>query len=60
MINKGRDYFQYNSGKPVYVISLLTSQLRTSSREVAYKIHRPISSPQNYRPSQLFTDDIRW
>ena len=29
LINKGREFFQYNSGDLVYIISPLTSQLRT-------------------------------
>ena len=32
LLNKDREYFQYNSGDLVYIISPLTSQLRTSSR----------------------------
>ena len=37
LMNKDRDYFQYNSGDLVYIISPLTSQLRTASRKVAIK-----------------------
>ena len=37
MINKERNFFQYNSVDVVYIISPLTSQLRTSSRKVAIK-----------------------
>ena len=37
MINKDRIFFQCNSGDLVYIISPLTSQLRTSSRKVAIK-----------------------
>ena len=37
MINKDRNFCQYNSGDLVYIISLLTSQLQTSSRKVATK-----------------------
>ena len=37
MINKDRSLFQYNSRDLVYIISPLTSQLRTSSRKVAIK-----------------------
>ena len=37
LINKDRDYFQYNSGDIVYIISSLTSQLRTASRKVTIK-----------------------
>ena len=36
-MNKDRDYFQYNSGDLVYIISPLTSQLRTASRKVTIK-----------------------
>ena len=35
LLNKDREYFQYNSGDLVYLISPLTTQLRTSSRKVA-------------------------
>ena len=37
LMNKDRDYFQYNSGYLVYIISPLTSQLRTASRKVTIK-----------------------
>ena len=52
LLNKDREYFQYNSGDLVYLISPLTSQLRTSSRKfgvnyvgplVVYKIVDPHS-----------------
>ena len=36
-MNKDRDYFQYNSGDLVYIISPLTSQLRTTSRKITIK-----------------------
>ena len=42
MINKDRDYFQYNSGDFVFIISPLTSQLRTASRKVAIKYIGPL------------------
>ena len=35
LINKGREYFQYNPGDLVYLISPLTTQLRTNSRKVS-------------------------
>ena len=41
-INKDRIFFQYNSGDLVYIISPLTSQLRTSSRKVAIKYIGPL------------------
>ena len=37
LIKKDRDNFQYNSGDLVYIISSLTSQLRTASRKVSIK-----------------------
>ena len=42
MINKDRNFFQYNSGDIVYIISPLTSQLRTSYRKVAIKYVGPL------------------
>ena len=53
MINKDQRFFQYNSGDLLYIISPLTSQLRTSSRKVVIKyigplvIHK-ITDPHNY------------
>ena len=52
-LNKDRKYFQYNSGDLVYLISLLTTQLRTSSRKVAINYVGPlvvykIVDPHNY------------
>ena len=37
MINKDRAFFQYNSGDLVYITSVLTSQLCTTSRKIAIK-----------------------
>ena len=37
MINKNHKDFQYNIGDLVYIISPLTSQLRTNSRKVTIK-----------------------
>ena len=53
MINKNHKYIQYTSGDLVYIISPLTSQLRTSSRKVAIKYVGPlviykIVDPHNY------------
>ena len=42
MINKNHEDFQYNSGDLVYIISPLTSQLRTSSRKVTIKYIGPL------------------
>ena len=53
MINKNRESFHYNCGDLVYIISLLTSQLRTASRKVAIRYVGPlviykIVDPHNY------------
>ena len=53
LINKDREYFQYNPGNLVYLISPLTTQLRTSSRKVSIKYVGPlvvykIIDPHNY------------
>ena len=53
MMNKDRGFFQGNSGDLVYIISLLTSQLRSSSRKVAIKYMGPLEiykiiDPHNY------------
>ena len=37
LLNKDRKYFPYNSGDLVYLISPLTSQLRTASRKIMIK-----------------------
>ena len=42
LINKDREYFQYNSGDLVYLISQLTSQLRTASRKVTIRYVGPL------------------
>ena len=43
LMNKDRDYFQYNSGDLVYTISPLTSQLRTTSRKITIKYVGPLT-----------------
>ena len=53
LLNKDREYFQYNSGDLVYLISSLTSQLRTASRKIMVKYVGPlvmykIIDPHNY------------
>ena len=53
LMNKDTNYFQYNSGDLVYIISLLTSQLRTASRKITIKYVGPltvykIADPHNY------------
>ena len=42
LINKDREYFQYNTGDLVDLISPLTTQLRISSREIAIKYVGPL------------------
>ena len=53
LINKDREYFQYNPGDLVYLISPLTTQLRTNSRKVSIKYVGPLAiykiiDPHNY------------
>ena len=42
MINKDKENFQYKGGDLVYIISPLTSQLRTNSRKIAIKYVGPV------------------
>ena len=42
LLNKDREYFQYNSGDLVYLISPLTTQLRTTSRKAAINYVGPL------------------
>ena len=53
LINKDRDDFQYNSCDLVYIVSPLTSKLRTASRKVSIKYVGPLAvykivDPHNY------------
>ena len=53
MINQNRENFQYRGGDLVYIISPLTSQLRTISKKIAVKYVGPvviykITDPHNY------------
>ena len=53
MINKSRENFQYRGGDLVYIISPLTSQLRTNSQKITVKYVGPvviykIIDPHNY------------
>ena len=53
MINKNTENFQYRGGHHVYIISPLTSQLRTNSRKITVKYVGPvviykIIDPHNY------------
>ena len=42
LMNKDRDYLEYNSRDLVYIISPLTSQLRTASIKIAIKYRGPL------------------
>ena len=58
LLNKDREYFQYNSEDLVYIISPLTTQLRTSSRKVAINYIGPLAvykivDPHNYLPMTI-------
>ena len=58
LLNKDREYFPYNSGDLVYLISPLTTKLRTSSRKVAINyvghlvVYKIVDSP-NYLPMTI-------
>ena len=61
LINKDREYFQYNPGDLVYLMSPLSTQLRTNSRKVSIKYVHPlviykILDPHNYL---LMTIDVQ-
>ena len=43
LLNKDREYFQYNSGGLVYLISPLTSQLQTPSRKFGVNYVGPLA-----------------
>ena len=64
MINKDRENFQYKGGDLVYIISPLTSQLRTNSWKIAIKYVGPvviykIVDPHNYSSYLTQTRKIR-
>ena len=64
MINNNRKDYQYNSGDLVYIISPLTSQLRTNSRKVTIKYIGPlviykIVDPHNYLLKTLDGTNLR-
>ena len=50
MINKDRENFQYRGGHLVYIISPLTSQLRTTSWKIAIKYVCPVVVYKNIDP----------
>ena len=60
LMNKDHDYFQHNSGDFVYIISPLTSQLRTASRKVMIKYIGPLAVYKTVNPQQLSSDYTRW
>ena len=43
LLNKDREYFQYNSRDLIYLIPPLTSQLRTASRKIMVKYVGPLA-----------------
>ena len=64
LINKDRDFFQYNIGDLVYIISPLTSQLQTASRKIAIKYVGPLAvykivDPHNYLLITLYGKLLR-
>ena len=54
MINKDRENFQYRGGDLVYIISQLTSQLRTNSRKIAVKYVGPVVVYKIIDPHNIF------
>ena len=50
LMNKDRDYCQYNSGDLIYTISPLTSQLRTTSRKITVKYVCPLTVYKTFDP----------
>ena len=50
MINKDRVNFQYRGGDLVYIISPLTSQLRTASQKISIKYVGPVVVPKIIDP----------
>ena len=64
MINKDCRNFQHDNGDLVYIISPLTSQLRTASRKIAMKFVGPlvickIVDPHNYLLKTLDGEILR-
>ena len=59
LLNKDRENFQHNSEDLVYLISPLTTQLRTSSRKVAINYVGPLVVYKNCRSTQLLAHDNR-
>ena len=59
LINKDREYFQYNTGDLVYLISPLNT-IKNKFQKSGYKICWPFGHLQNCRSSQLLAHDNRW
>ena len=64
MINQNRENFQYRGGDLVYIISPLTSQLRTNSQKIAVRYVGPvviykIIDPHNFEHKRLKPTIIR-
>ena len=59
LINKDRDDVQYNSGDLVYIISSLTSQLRTALRKVSIKYVGPLAIYKIVDPHNYLIDNFR-
>ena len=64
LISKDREYFQYNPGYLVYLISPLTTQLRTNSRKVSIKyvgslVIYKIIDPHNYLLMTIYSQLLR-
>ena len=60
MINKDRENFQYRGGDLVYIISSLTSQLRTTSWKIAVKFVGPVVVYKIIDPHNCLFNNIRW
>ena len=60
IINKNCKSFQYNNGDLVYVISPLTSQLRTASRKVAIKYVGPLVIYKIVDPHDYLLMTLDW
>ena len=57
MINQNRENFQYRGGDLVYIISPLTSQLRTNSQNIAIIYIGPVVIYKIIDSHKLFTND---
>ena len=60
LINMDRDFFQYNSGDLVNIISPLTRQLRTASRKIAIKYVGPLAVYKIIDPHNYLVNNTRW